>query len=157
MSQLSLLSPTLRKGIYIELLCSFNVSDLRTSISQVSMIPHKCCPQQLLIIDFSFLLCMWMCIYVCRGCACVNIYDLYICGICVYTYIWRSEVGIKKHWTSALIIEAGLLSQTQTSQLMATVCIQLTLKSSFLHYGKPCLYVISLWVLVPDLPVLCFV
>lgn len=102
-------------------------------------------------IDFSFLLCMWMCIYVCRGCACVNIYYLYICGICVYTYIWRSEVGIKKHWTSALIIEAGLLIQTQTSQLMATVCIQLTLKSSFLHYGKPCLYVISLWVLVPDL------
>lgn len=81
----------------------------------------------------------------------MNIYDLYICGIYVYTYIWRSEVGIKKHWTSALIIEAGLLSQTQNSQLMATVCIQLTLRCSFLHYGKPCLYVISLWVLVSHL------
>lgn len=83
----------------------------------------------------------------------MNIYDLYMCGISVHTYICRPEVDIKKHphWTSVLIVEAGLLSQTQSSEIMATVCSQLTPRSSFLHYGKPCPYVISLWVLVSDL------
>lgn len=94
-----------------------------------------------------------MCVYLCKGCACVNIYDLYTCGIRVYTYIWRPEIGIKKHphWTSILTVEVGLLGQIHSSEIMATVCSQLTLRSSFLCYGKPCPYVISLWALVSDL------